>query len=98
MSTVPTITLDELRTDEVDGVEISGDGNTIIIRCRNESDAIMRAQREARRRLVPIQRNVRGTPIVTHSLPKFQRPTGKQIRAARKAAREAAKRAKPEIV
>jgi hypothetical protein len=55
----------------------------------------MHIQRVGNNRRVPFQPN-HGAPIVTHSVPKAQRPTGKQIRAARAVQRKAKRAATAE--
>ena len=89
MSTVPTIKLDEMRTD--------GPGSMDVELQLKDGDLIMQAQREAKHRKVPFLPTTGrgGVGTIRNPWPKM---TGKQIKAARKAAREAAKKNKPEVV
>ena len=77
---LPTITFDEVSPNEE---PVTPDPHTT---ARSEAYARMQTQRNARHRAVPFQSS-RGDPIVTHSVPRKQRLTGKQIKAARKAQR-----------
>ena len=78
---LPTITFDEVSANEE---PVTPDPHTT---ARSEAYARMQTQRNARYRAVPFQSS-RGGPIVTHNLPKAKRPTGKQIRKARKLERQ----------
>jgi len=80
----PTINLDQL--DE-QPVEETQPHETASQKTQWDRDAIMRQQRGFKHRRVPIQCPAdRGVPIRIHHGP---RPTGKEIRAARAAARKA---------
>ena len=89
---VPTIKLEDISTDDSQPPAESPPLSPELAR-RQEADARMCLQRNAKHRLVPIQISKNG-PIRIHTGP---RPNGKQVRKARAAQRRAAKAAKPTI-